>query len=310
MLLGIVACNGIAFMQARAMTHYSQGGQRTPRIEAMSLPEKVWAVLAGVNVPRPENAHTPVDVGLEYSTETIPFPNGETLEAWLVPHAEPRGTVILFPAYAESKESELTQASAFHEMGYSALMVDFRGVGGSSGNDTTLGVREAKDVARAMEFVRQGPSHQSIILYGISMGSAAILRAIDKEGVQPDAIVVESPFNRLLDTVNNRFDAVGIPAFPSAQLVIFWGGVQDGFDAFAHNPVEYAPSVKCPTLLMQGDRDPRVTLAQARSIFDQLGGPKEFVDFSGAGHESLIVADPQMWKERVARFLAAIQSKP
>jgi alpha-beta hydrolase superfamily lysophospholipase len=309
-LSGIVACNGIAWMQARAMTHFSSGGQRTPAIEALSLPEKAWTVLTGVNVPRPQNSHTPQAVRLPYEVRTISFPGGDTLESWYIPVKQPRATVLMFPAYAESKETLLAQAVAFHEMGYDSLMVDFRGVGGSSGQDTTLGVREAKDVGRAFGYVRQTWPGRATILYGVSMGSAAVLRSIATEGVKPDAIIIESPFNRLLDTVRNRFDAMGLPSFPGAELVVFWGGVQQGFDGFAHNPVDYAQSVSCLVLLMNGDHDPRVTPTQATAIYEKLGGHKEFVSFPGAGHESLIAAAPQVWKERVSRFLDQELVKP
>jgi alpha-beta hydrolase superfamily lysophospholipase len=303
-LFSILACNGIAWMQARAITHFTAGGERTPPIEAMSLSQKAWAVLAGVNVPRPQNTHTPQDVGLQYTVQTITFQNGDSLEAWYIPHTEALGVVLMFPAYAESKESQIAQATAFHDIGYDILMVDFRGAGGSSGADTTLGVREAKDVARVVEYTRQTWPDRPIMLYGVSMGSAAILRAIAVEGVKPDAIIIESPFNRLLDTVRNRFDAMGVPSFPGAELVVFWGGVQQGFDGFAHNPVDYARSVECPTLLMHGERDSRVTTTQARAIYEQLGGRKEFVSFPGVGHESLIAAAPEVWKEHVAQFLS------
>jgi uncharacterized protein len=37
--------------------------------------------------------------------------------------------------------------------------------------------------------------------------------------------------------------ALHIPPFPLAELIIFWGGVQHGFNAFAHNPVTYAAQV-------------------------------------------------------------------
>lgn len=302
-LIGILACNGIAWMQARAMIHFATGGERTPPIEALSLPEKAWAVLMGVHIPRPINTRTPSEVGLQYSAHTISFQEGGALEAWHISGDAAKGTVLMFPPYAESKESLLAEAAAFHEMGYSALMVDFRGVGGSSGDDTTLGIREAKDVAQAVAYARQSWPNSPIIVYGVSMGSAAILRAIAVEKIAPDVVIIESPFNRLLDTVRNRFSAMGLPQFPGSELVVFWGGVQLGFDGFAHNPVEYARSVKYPTLMLHGERDPRVTVEQAEDIYEQLGERKEFVSFPGAGHESLLANAPEMWKESVSRFL-------
>ncbi|MFL5734327.1 MAG: alpha/beta hydrolase [Chloroflexia bacterium] len=295
--------NAVALAQARAMTHYSPGGERTPRIEDMTLPEKAWAVFTGLNVPRPANTHAPHDAGLEYETRHINASAGEELEAWYVPARQSRGIVLMFPGYAERKESLLPAAVAFHDLGYDALMVDFRGTGGSSGNDTTLGVREGTDVALSLRYAKDTWPGKPVTLYGVSMGAAAILRAIAAEGAQPDAIVLESPFDRLVSTVANRFHSMGLPAFPSAQLLVFWGSVQQGFNGFNHNPVDYARQVRCPSLLLHGDQDPRATPAQARSVFDNLSGPREFVAFTGARHESLVTRDPTLWKSKVGAFL-------
>ncbi|HET6314097.1 MAG TPA: alpha/beta fold hydrolase [Chloroflexia bacterium] len=309
MLSAFILLNGLAWMQARAMTHYAPGGPRTPRPEALSLGEKAWAVLAGVTVPRPGNNHTPAGVGLEYESRTIPVEGGDYLEGWFVTHAGANGLVLMFPGYAESKESLLPAASTLHALGYNLLMLDFRGVGGSSGNDTTLGVREAKDVARAVQYARlQWPGHP-LVLYGVSMGGAAVMRAIAVEGVRVNAAIVESPFDSLLHTVRNRFHSMGLPGTPGAELIVLWGSVQQGFNGFEHNPVDYASSIACPTLLLYGDNDPRVTPAEARSIYDRLPRPKAFASFRGAGHEALAVYAPERWKEQVGQFLAGFTLK-
>ena len=44
-------------------------------------------------------------------------------------------------------------------------------------------------------------------------------------GVRADAVVLECPFDRLLTTVEHRFELMGVPAFPLARLLTFWGGV-------------------------------------------------------------------------------------
>ena len=42
---------------------------------------------------------------------------------------------------------------------------------------------------------------------------------------------------------SDRFHSMKIPSFPMAVLLDFWGGVQNGFWAFGHNPTAYARSV-------------------------------------------------------------------
>src|SRR5690349_4313211 len=185
LLVVILVVNLIAWMQAWAMTHYAPSGTRTPKPEELSLVEKVGTILTGVNMPRPHNDHTPSDVDLPYETRTIPTPNGGTLEAWYIPTDSPGGLVLMFTGYAEAKDTLLTQATALHDMGYDALLVDFRGAGGSSGSDTTLGVRESQDIEIAMHYTIAQWPHRPIVLYGVSMGGASILRSVALEGIQP-----------------------------------------------------------------------------------------------------------------------------
>ena len=149
-------------------------------------------------------------------------------------------------------------------MGCSLLLVDFRGAGGSSGQDTTLGFREADDVAASMKYAQAEWPNLRLALYGTSMGAAAVMRAVAEEGVHDDALILESPFNSLLDTTSNRFHSMGLPAFPSAQMLVIWGSVQGGYNGFSNNPSEYAHAIDIPTLLMYGGRDPRVTPQQSR----------------------------------------------
>jgi alpha-beta hydrolase superfamily lysophospholipase len=149
-----------------------------------------------------------------------------------------------------------------------------------------------------------------MILYGQSMGSAAILRAVAVHPIQPAALVLECPFDRMLATVENRFDAMGLPAFPSARLLVFWGGVQHRFNGFQHNPVEYAQHVKAPVLLLHGENDPRVTRAQAKAVFESFDGPKELELFPDVGHESYLAANGAKWKATVSQFLGERIPKP
>ena len=128
--------------------------------------------------------------------------------------------------------------------------------------------------------------------------------------MRPDALVLESPFDSLLSTVQNRFDAIGLPSFPAAQLMVFWGSVQLGYNGFADNPISYAASVQCPVLFMYGTADPRVTARQSEAIYARLDPPggKTSVAFQGLGHESLLAGDRSLWSTSVAQFLQTVSA--
>jgi len=305
LLFVFLLLNLVAFLHSRAMTHFAPEGVRTAKPEFLSILGKAQVLLTGITVPKPSAGNTtPKDVGLPFEVHHLPGKNEVELEAWYVPCSRPQGLVLLFHGYAGCKADLLNVAVELHALGYASLLVDFRGSGGSSSSETTIGVTEAEDVALALDYAQSRWSGQPLILYGQSMGSAAILRALAIEGVQAKAVILECPFDRLLTTVAVRFTAMGLPAFPFAHLLVFWGGVQHGFNGFEHNPIDYAARVDCPVLLMHGARDHRVTTEQARSIFDALGGPKEFELFADAGHESYAARQPERWRAVLAGFLS------
>lgn len=289
LLLATLAANGGAFLMAWRLTHFQ--------------PVMGGGPLDTLALARPENRLTPRAIGLEYQIHRIELANGDTLEGWYVSHPRPRGLVAMFHGHAGAKDNLLTQAQRLHELGLDLFMVDFRGSGGSSGTDTTIGLRESDDVLATVAYLKSRWAERPVILYGISMGSAAILRAMAQVDLQPAGLVLESTFDRLRTTVAHRVERMAFPAWPATEAVLWWGGIQHGVDTFSHNPAEYAATVSAPTLLLQGGRDPWIRPDESRTILDRLRGPKDLVIFPSAGHTGLLPNDPQRWHTAVATFL-------
>jgi len=290
--------NAWTFRHAWAMTHFSTGGRpSTIRPEEMSVFGRAKVLLTGINLPRPVNEKSPADIELSFETHRVKTADGVELEAWHVPHPDPRAVVVMFHGYGSSKAKLLNEVRAFHDLGCAVVLVDFRGSGGSSGTATTLGVFEAADVASAFRLAASLDSNCPCVLSGRSMGSVAILRAIAREGVVPAGIIIECPFDRLLGTVEHRSTAMGLPSFPCAELLVFWGGVQHGMNGFAHNPVEYAARVDCPALVMHGQQDKRVSVSEVQAVCDALVGQKRLEIFPDVGHESCYRTRPD-WRRR------------
>jgi alpha-beta hydrolase superfamily lysophospholipase len=303
LLVPFVALNAIAYQHARALTHFSEQGSRTASPESLSGSQKAKVLLSGVTIPRPTNDASPEGLGLTFERHRLASTGKIELEAWYIPHPQSKGLILMFHGYASCKAGLLPKARAFHELGYATFLVDFRGSGGSSGNETSIGVYEADDVARSWEYAAAQWPDQPLILYGQSMGSAAILRAVAVHGIRPTAMLLECPFDRLLSTVENRFAALGVPAFPGARLLVFWGGVQQGFNGFRHNPAEYAKKVEVPALIIHGANDVRATPEQVESVFENLRGPKRLELILDVGHEAFQATTSAQWIEAVSQFL-------
>ena len=299
-----VAFNVLAYRHAKAMLNYEDFVERTARPEELGVIQKLRVLFTGVRVPRPAAEYMPSRFGLKHDTQILETDDGIDLEVWRMPAAsEARGSVLMFPGYAESKSTLLEEARAFHELGFDVQLVDFRGAGGSTDSPVTLGFHEALDVRKVFEVERGAKPDRDIILFGRSMGGAAILRAISEGMDEPEAIIIESVFDRLETTIENRFRAMGLPAFPGAQALLFWGGHQNGFLASDHNPADYAQKVRVPVLQLHGVEDPRVSVEEAMRIQENLAGPTQFVAIERAGHEPLRQVDPESWDSSVSLFL-------
>jgi alpha-beta hydrolase superfamily lysophospholipase len=303
--VALVLVNAAAFLAARSMTHFVADAPRPSIHVPMTAWDKARLFLGTLALPRPINRQTPADQRLDFATLHFAGAHGLRLEAWRIPGRDDQPVVLLFPGYGGSKDSLLANAHEFHRIGCETWLVDFHGVGGSQGHTTTIGWDEADDVAAASrEAMRLRPGAPQI-LFGTSLGAAAILRAAHLHTIAPAALILECPYDRLVTTVGHRFRALGLPAFPIADLLTFWGGVQLGFNGFALNPVDYARDVRCPTLLLEGDRDVRVGQSNARAIASALGPNGTFELFPGLGHAFYVQRAPEKWRSAVQGFLAA-----
>jgi alpha-beta hydrolase superfamily lysophospholipase len=145
---------------------------------------------------------------------------------------------------------------------------------------------------------------ENILLFGTSMGAVAIMKAISDYDIHPESVILESPFGSMYKTVCSRFRMNGLPTFPMAGLLVFWGGVQNGFSGFSHNPEDYARKIKCPVLLLYGEKDDRVTRKEIDQIFQNLNGQKTLVTYPLAGHENFLLKYKEKWTQDVNDLLS------
>ena len=289
----------MAFFHAYKFTHFAAGGAaQTQEPGKLSPGQKIGALVFGISNPRPTNEKLPAQ-----PFETIRIFSNKEIECWSIKTSPARGTVILFHGYMGHKSVLLEKAGELLKLGYNTLLVDFMGSGGSAGNQTTIGFLEAAEVKSCVDYLKAG-GEENIYLFGTSMGAVAIMKAIDDYRISPRGIILECPFGSMYETVENRFQSMHIPAFPMAGLLIFWGGIQNGFWAFGHNPAEYAKRISCPVVLMYGSKDDKVARKEIDAIFANLQGKKSLKIYAGAGHSNYFDQYQQAWIHDVGDFLS------
>lgn len=296
-----VLLNIMAAFHAYKLTHNHPGSFEDHKgPDKMSFPQKVKALFFGV-----WSLKTPVKNYPSQSYEVVTLQTSSKLkiEAWLLKRDSSRGTVIMFHGHMGNKGAMLPEASVFYDMGYSVMLVDFRAHGNSEGTASTIGKREGEEVKLAYDYmVSQGETN--IVLWGTSMGAAAICSAFHSYELSPAGVILEMPFGSLNDAVKGRVGMMGLPKEPVASLLTFWGGVEQGFWAFAYKPSAYAKKIKCRALVQWGALDVRVTRKETDAIFENLSSTyKKFEIYPRAGHASLFTNDSLQWKVAVAAFL-------
>lgn len=294
-----VIINLVAIFHAYKFTHFAKDqSAKTKHPDSQTAVEKLKTLVFGVSNPRPENNAFPTD-----DFRTVSLGNNGAIACWEIPVEHAKGTVILFHGFSAEKSSMLEQAAIFRKLGYSTLLVDFLGSGGSEGNQTTIGFFEAKQVKICFDYVKAS-GVETIYLFGTSMGAVAMMKAISDHGVSPNGIIMECPFGSMYKTVCARFEIMNVPSFPMAGLLVFWGGTLNGFWAFGHNPINYAKHVSCPALLLYGAKDDKVSRQEIDMIFDHLRGYKIKKVYPEAGHENYLKKHREEWTHDVQQFLA------
>jgi alpha-beta hydrolase superfamily lysophospholipase len=293
--------NVIGAFHAWKFTHfYDEGGRRNKQPEQMSTGEKLQTILFGVRIAKSVTTSRPA---VPFETVLLHTQKGLRLEGWWIPARTPKGTVILFHGYNGNKGSLFPEADRFRSLGYNTFLLDFRAHGNSEGHTCSVGYKEAEDVKLAWDYVKQRTT-QPIVLWGVSMGAAAILKAVPEYGLTPRQLILQCPFASLTDAVKSRMRSVHLPGFPFSQILTFWGGVEQGFWGPGFKPESCARQIHMPVLYFYGQKDIRVTPAETQAVFSSIGtSRKKLYVFPNAGHQSFCGKDSAAWMKEVSAFL-------
>lgn len=295
--------NVVAAFHAYKFTHfYDSNKVHTRRPEDMSAWEKTKVILTGVDYVKRPITEVPSQ---PFENVAIKTSDGISLAGWYVPAKDALGTVIMFHGHGSTRSGMVSEVNAFNNLGYNVFAIDFRAHGESEGNVCTIGYYETADVKAAYDYVTT-KGEQNIVLWGISMGAAAVTKTIaDHPDVNPSKIILEMPFGTLQDAVEARLRMMNLPQQPLAALLTFWGGLEQSFWAFSHQPKEYAEALRVPVLLQWGKNDSRVSEDETFAVYESISTKeKRLVVYENSGHESLLKKEPAKWLTAVGAFVA------
>lgn len=286
-----------AALYAYKFTHFYSGP--VPVSSSQNILDKTWKLFVGPRIYKMPYIEEPA---FTYKELLLKTSDNISINAWYSRADNADNCVIFFHGVTANKTVLLHEAAQFKQWGYNVLLIDFRGHGKSGGKATSFGVKETDEVEKAFQFaVSEG--NKKIVLYGSSMGSMAIMKAVADNSVHPAAIIADMPPASLHEHLKARARVVGFPSEPFAFFVTLWMGIERGYQGFSHNVCAYAQKISCPVLLQWGERDEYVTKEETERIYKSLGtAQKKLVVYAGAGHSSFAQADPMQWSREVRGF--------
>ena len=267
---------------------------------------------------------SPADVGISgYEDAQFVTSDGLTLKGWYIPpaplaspHFPPNfaenggndGGVVIFVHGLGSDRAELLDEAGFIiAHGYGALLFDMRACGQSEGNVSTMGYEERRDIRAAIDFVRlKAGADAPLALLGHSMGaSASLLAAAEMPEIR--AVVAESPFTTLEDNISDGVLALtGLPPFPFAPLVVFFGQQQAGVDIRLVRPLDVIGQISPrAVLLIHGAKDSVIPVRNSYALYEAAGEPKQLYILPEVRHGGFLQAEPELFPKTILDFLAA-----
>ena len=240
--------------------------------------------------------------------------DGIVLRGWSFRPLHGNGdAVILMHGQADNRAGMLGNADLLLRHGYAVLLPDARAHGASGGELATYGVKEAGDVHRWYDWLRQSQSPRCIDGLGDSMGAAQLLQSL-KTTPGFCAVVAESSFASFREASYDRLgeklhtgDWAGRTLLrPAVEAGFLYARWKYGVDLEMASPQYAVASSSVPVLLIHGKQDTNLPARHAETIMVhsatrvpavQLWEPAE------AGHCGAAGAEPEEYERRVTGWL-------
>jgi uncharacterized protein len=238
---------------------------------------------------------TPQDLGLDHEEVWLQV-NQLRLHGWWLPLAREdyQKKVLLFlHGNGENIAANLNQAKIFQELGFSVLLMDYRGYGLSEGEFPSE-TQVYEDAQAAWDYLTQSQkiNPKNIIIYGHSLGGAI---AINLAVEHPEAagLIVEGTFTSIKDMA--KYKKI-YQIFPLSLIL------HQKFDS-----INKVKSLKIPLLLIHGTADDVVPSVMSQLLFDQAQVPKQILIIPDADHHNAATVGAETYRQAVNDFYDLIK---
>lgn len=259
-----------------------------------------WWLGNQLYAPRPYVIGPPPQ-GLAVQTVSFANASGTQIKGWLLPAPGAAGVVLLHPRGGD-RRSMLGRARFLQQAGYPALVFDFQANAESVGQHYTSGYLESEDARAAVEYLRAKEGVRQVGVVGFSLGGAAALLG-PKGPLAADAMVLEAVFPTIEEALANRIRLHLAPATGWLYPLYTWQlRPRLGIGPEHLRPIERISELRCPVLVIAGERDRHTPLEESLRLFDAAPAPKQIWVVPGAQHQDFHGFAPGEYERRVLEF--------
>ena len=237
---------------------------------------------------------------------TLAAADGVRLRASAVTGGAGEKWALLLHGREETGESMTALGEAYRARGWSTLIPDLRGCGGSGGNYRGLGVGDGADVLAWMGMIRERHPHAAIVLHGVDLGANAALAAAGERPEGLLAVAADSPIPDL-KTLRDR-------ALSGGGKLLEWGVSAflrrtTGFDLPSLSLRRQTAGTRAPILFLLGEGDDLVPAAEAGRLYFLAGKESRLLRLR-SGHGDGFRRDREAYLRGLFAFLTGCSGSP
>jgi pimeloyl-ACP methyl ester carboxylesterase len=225
---------------------------------------------------------------------TIPVEDDVVLGYRLYAHVTGAPVILYFHGNGEIASDHDYFADEYRDAGASLLVVDYRGYGWSTGQPKVSAlVADVDPILAALPGVlaQAGLSGEALVVMGRSLGSVSAIQAAYAYPDRFRGLIIESGFAHAIPLLAR----LGVPA----EVLV---GLPD--------PIGNARKIAeigLPLLVIHGERDSLIPVANGQALHDASpAAHKRLLRIHDAGHNDLLIADPDGYFAAIAQFLSEI----
>jgi fermentation-respiration switch protein FrsA (DUF1100 family) len=197
-------------------------------------------------------------------------PDGQRLVAWYGKARPGEPTILYFHGNAGGLADRAPRVQRFMGEGWGVYMLAYRGYAGSSGSPSeTANVSDARLAYGAL--VEEGVDPASIIIYGESLGTGVAVRLATE---RPAAgLILDAPYTSIVEIAARAYFYLPVRYMLTDR----------------YETRKYIAQVHMPLLILHGERDAVIPVANGRELLQLANEPKRLATFPNAGHSDIYV---------------------